>query len=94
MSLHAHLDADNYLEIIAVQGETEDIRTLTQKLKTSKGIKQVQLAIVTPQRNDDIGLYYGSMRASEHVFLKALHWGSSQELQRNLMIQKLARDGN
>ena len=47
-SLHVHLDADNCLEIIAVQGKTEDIRTLTQELKTRKGVKQAQLAIVTP----------------------------------------------
>lgn len=47
-SMHVHLAADNYLKIIAVQGETEDIRTLTQELKTRKGVKQVQLAIVTP----------------------------------------------
>ena len=47
-SMHVHLDADNCLEIIAVQGKAEDVRRLTQELKTRKGVKQVQLAIVTP----------------------------------------------
>ena len=47
-SMHVHLDAGSLLEIIAVQGTTEDVRRLTQELKTRKGVKQVQLAIVTP----------------------------------------------
>ena len=47
-SLHVHLDAGNCLEIIAVRGKAEDVRELTQELKTKKGVKQIKLAIVTP----------------------------------------------
>jgi CopG family nickel-responsive transcriptional regulator len=47
-SMHVHLDADNCLEIIAVRGKAEDVRCLAQDLQTRKGVKQIQLAIVTP----------------------------------------------
>jgi len=47
-SMHIHLDAENCLEIIAVRGKAEDVRDLAQELKTSKGVKQLKLAIVTP----------------------------------------------
>ena len=47
-SMHVHLNADNCLEIIAVRGKAEDVKGLAQELKTRKGVKQIQLAIVTP----------------------------------------------
>ena len=47
-SMHVHLDAANCLEIIAVRGKAEAIKCLAQELQTKKGVKQIQLAIVTP----------------------------------------------
>ena len=47
-SMHVHLDADNCLEIIAVKGQANRVRDLTQELRIKKGVKQIKLAIVTP----------------------------------------------
>lgn len=47
-SMHVHLDAENCLEIIAVRGKASNVRDLAQKLKATKGVKQLKLAIVTP----------------------------------------------
>ena len=47
-SMHIHLDKNNCLEIIAVNGVAEDVRDMAQELKTKKGINQLKLAIVTP----------------------------------------------
>ena len=47
-SMHVHLDKENCLEIIAVSGKASDVKTLTQELKTKRGVKLIKLAIVTP----------------------------------------------
>jgi len=47
-SMHIHLDAENCLEIIAVKGKAEDVKSLAQELKARKGVKELKLAIVTP----------------------------------------------
>ena len=47
-SMHIHLDNDNCLEIIAIKGKTQAVRELAQALKTKKGVKKIDLAIVTP----------------------------------------------
>jgi len=47
-SMHIHLDEGNCLEIIAVRGESREIRNLAQKL-TIRGVKQLKQAIITPQ---------------------------------------------
>ena len=47
-SMHVHLDEENCLEIIAVRGNSGDVRGLAQELKTRRGVKQLKLAIVTP----------------------------------------------
>jgi len=46
-TMHVHLDKENCLEIIAVKGKADEIRSLSDELKTKKGIKQLKLAIAT-----------------------------------------------
>jgi len=43
---HVHLDEDNCLEIIAVKGYVKVIQSLAKKLMTTRGIKQLKLAIL------------------------------------------------
>ncbi len=45
--LHVHLSDRECLEAIAVKGDAEDIRRLTQELTTRKGVKQVRSTIVS-----------------------------------------------
>ena len=45
--LHVHLSDRECLEAIAVKGDAEDIRKLTQELTTRKGVKQVRSTIVS-----------------------------------------------
>jgi CopG family nickel-responsive transcriptional regulator len=47
-SMHIHLDERNCLEIIAVRGESREIKNLAQKL-TIRGVKQLKQATITPQ---------------------------------------------
>ena len=45
--LHVHLSDSECLEAIAVKGDAEDIRRLTQELTIRKGVKQVRSTIVS-----------------------------------------------
>jgi len=45
---HIHLEEDKCLEIIAIKGDTHEIRSLTQILMTKKGVKQVKVAALAP----------------------------------------------
>lgn len=47
-NMHIHLDEDNCLEIVAVRGNSLDIRGLAQELRTRRGVKELKLAITTP----------------------------------------------
>jgi len=47
-SMHIHLDEHKCLQIIAVKGERREIRDLSEKLMTERGVKQVKLTVVTP----------------------------------------------
>jgi CopG family nickel-responsive transcriptional regulator len=40
---HVHLDEHNCLEIIAFKGEVKFIRSLTEELMTTRGVKQLKL---------------------------------------------------
>jgi CopG family nickel-responsive transcriptional regulator len=44
---HVHLDHDTCLEIIIVRGNPGDIQSLSELLKTSKGVRQASLIITT-----------------------------------------------
>ncbi len=46
-SMHVHLDRENCLEIIATRGKADDIKELSEELKTRRGVRQLKLAIVT-----------------------------------------------
>jgi CopG family nickel-responsive transcriptional regulator len=41
-SMHVHLTKDKCLEVIAVRGKANDIRSLSQELMTKKGVKQLK----------------------------------------------------
>jgi len=46
-SLHAHLDHDNCLEILAVRGKAMEIKQLADEMIAAKGVKHGKLAITT-----------------------------------------------
>jgi len=41
-SMHVHLTKDKCLEVIAVRGKANDIKSLSQELMTKKGVKQLK----------------------------------------------------
>jgi CopG family nickel-responsive transcriptional regulator len=41
-SMHVHLAKHKCLEVIAVRGKTKEIRSLSQELRTKKGVKQLE----------------------------------------------------
>ncbi len=43
---HVHLDHDNCLEIVAVHGQSQRIKILSQRLSTCRGVKQTKIAIL------------------------------------------------
>jgi len=47
-TLHIHLEENKCLEIIAVKGSAQEVRSLTQSLMAKKGVKQVKVAAIAP----------------------------------------------
>lgn len=47
-SMHVHLTQDKCLEIIAVNGNTHEIKQLTQELITKRGVKQLKFTVMAP----------------------------------------------
>jgi CopG family nickel-responsive transcriptional regulator len=47
-TLHVHLEDNKCLEIIAVEGSVQEIRSLAQSLMTKRGVKQVKVAALAP----------------------------------------------
>lgn len=47
-TLHVHLEEKKCLEIIAVEGSAQEIRSLTQVLMAKRGVKQVRVAAMAP----------------------------------------------
>lgn len=45
---HVHLDERNCLEIVAVKGRADMIRSLAKRLMATRGVKQLKLAILMP----------------------------------------------
>ena len=45
-TLHVHLEDNKCLEIIAVEGSVQEIRSLAQSLMTKRGVKQVKVAAI------------------------------------------------
>lgn len=44
-TLHVHLDHDNCIEVLVVRGPARDVRALTDRLCTAKGIKHGKLTV-------------------------------------------------
>ena len=47
-SLHVHLDHDNCLEVIILDGEGEDVKSVAERLMALKGVKHVKLHTAPP----------------------------------------------
>ena len=45
---HIHLEENKCLEMIAINGNTQEIKNLTQILMAKKGVKQVKVAALAP----------------------------------------------
>ncbi len=46
-SMHVHLDHDNCLEVLVLKGDGNEVRTLSQKLASTKGVKHGKLNLAT-----------------------------------------------
>lgn len=47
-SVHVHLDHDNCMEIIMLQGEGKQVKEIAEKMMSLKGVKHVKLATISP----------------------------------------------
>jgi CopG family nickel-responsive transcriptional regulator len=47
-SMHIHLAENKCLEMIAVKGNAQEVKSLTQILMAKKGVKQVKVAALAP----------------------------------------------
>ncbi len=52
-SMLAHLDPDNCLEVIILDGEGQDIRSMAEKLMSLKGVKYVKLNTAQPPESNN-----------------------------------------
>ncbi|UZP69095.1 nickel-responsive transcriptional regulator NikR [Desulfovibrio mangrovi] len=46
-SMHVHLDHHNCLEVLVLKGDGNEVRTLAQKLTSTKGVKHGKLSLAT-----------------------------------------------
>ena len=51
-SQHVHLDHDNCLEIIVIKGKAKEVKKLTKKLNTIKGISHSVVSVITINDSD------------------------------------------
>ena len=47
-SVHVHLDHDNCMEIIVLQGEGKQVKEVAEKMMALKGVKHVKLSTISP----------------------------------------------
>lgn len=47
-TLHVHLEENKCLEIIAVEGSAQEVKSLAQVLMAKRGVKQVKVAAMAP----------------------------------------------
>lgn len=47
-SLHIHIDHDNCLEVIIIEGKVKDIQKLSDEIIATKGVKYGKLVLTTP----------------------------------------------
>jgi CopG family transcriptional regulator, nickel-responsive regulator len=50
-SVHIHIDHDNCLEIIMIQGEGKMVKEIAEKMMALKGVKHVKLSTISPNTN-------------------------------------------
>jgi CopG family nickel-responsive transcriptional regulator len=48
-SLHVHISHDICMEVLLVRGEGRDVKSLTEKIMTLRGIKHVKLTTIIPE---------------------------------------------
>ncbi|MFQ6120208.1 MAG: nickel-responsive transcriptional regulator NikR [Methanosarcinales archaeon] len=49
-SLHIHLDSSNCLEVVILRGEGEEVRSIAERMMALKGVKNVKLMTITPEK--------------------------------------------
>jgi CopG family transcriptional regulator, nickel-responsive regulator len=47
-SVHIHIDHDNCLEIIMIQGDGKTVKEIAEKMMALKGVKHVKLSTISP----------------------------------------------
>jgi CopG family nickel-responsive transcriptional regulator len=52
-STHIHLDSENCLEVVVVQGNPSEIRELADRMIALKGVKHGKLVITSPLKHDE-----------------------------------------
>lgn len=52
-SIITHLDPENCLEVIVLDGDSQDIRSVAEKLMSLKGVKYVKLNTAQPPESND-----------------------------------------
>lgn len=48
-SIHVHITHDMCMEVLLVRGEAKDVKAVTEKIMTLKGVKHVKLTTIVPQ---------------------------------------------
>jgi CopG family nickel-responsive transcriptional regulator len=52
-SLHVHLDHDNCLEVLVLRGKSTDVRTIADKLISTRGVRHGRLTLTTSETQED-----------------------------------------
>ncbi len=48
-SLHMHINHDMCMEVLMVRGDGEDVKAVTEKIMTLRGVKHVKLTTIIPE---------------------------------------------
>ncbi len=48
-SIHVHITHDMCMEVLLVRGEAKDVKAVTEKIMTIKGVKHVKLTTIVPE---------------------------------------------
>jgi CopG family nickel-responsive transcriptional regulator len=67
-TMHVHLDHDHCLETVILKGPTAAVRAFADRTQAEKGVRHVQLSVVTVQRDDEHPLP-GAHRHHGHMHL-------------------------
>lgn len=50
-SIHMHINHDMCLEVLMVRGEGRDVKAVTEKIMTLRGVKHVKLTTIIPEED-------------------------------------------